>query len=110
MSFKVVILQSAQHDLKELRNYLVRHFSHSTWMLTSDKLKVALKALEASPLSGAVPAEIEMLNLGPFREIVCGMNRIIYETRQDVVFVHVIADTRRNMVDILTKRLLASVR
>jgi plasmid stabilization system protein ParE len=108
MSFKVVILKSAQYDLKELRSYLVGKFSQETWSTTSSKLKNALKTLETSPLSGAVPAEIEMLNLGPFRQIVSGMNRIIYETRQDIVFVHVIADTRKNMTALLTKRLLVS--
>jgi toxin ParE1/3/4 len=101
-------LKSAQHDLKELRNYIVRKFSHTTWLATSEKLKGALKTLEALPLSGNAPEEIEMLNLGSFRQIVSGMNRIIYETRQDVVFIHAIVDTRRNMTDLLTRRLLLS--
>jgi toxin ParE1/3/4 len=108
MSFKVVILKSAQYDLRELRNYMVRKFSHDAWLLTSEKLRKSLKILEVSPLVGAVPVEIELLNLGPFRQIISGMNRIIYETRQDVVFIHVIADTRRNMTELLTKRLLHS--
>jgi plasmid stabilization system protein ParE len=108
MSFKVVILKSAKYDIKQLRNYIVRKFSHETWLMTSEKLQKALRTLETTPLLGAVPEEIEMLNLGPFRQIVSGMNRIIYETRQDVVFIHVIADTRRNMTDLLTQRLLHS--
>ena len=108
MSFKVVILKSARHDLNELRNYIVNKFSHETWLITSDKLKSSLKTLELSPFSGCVPEEIEMLNLGPFRQIISDMNRIIYETRQDVVFVHAIVDTRRNLTSLLTKRLMHS--
>ena len=106
MSFKVVILNSAKLDLKELRDYVIARFSRSGWMETSEGLKKSMLMLAASPQTGSVPGEIEMLDLNEYRQVVSGMNRIIYEIRQDAVFIHAVVDVRRDMVSLLTKRLL----
>jgi toxin ParE1/3/4 len=106
MSYKVVILKSAQHDLKDLRDYIAGTFSHATWLMTSGRLQAALRTLQASPLAGGIPAEIEMLNLAGFRQVVVGKNRIIYEVRLDTIYVHVVTDGRRDMTALLTRRLM----
>jgi plasmid stabilization system protein ParE len=108
MSLRVVILQSAEADLKELRTYLLRQFSSQTWQNTYIDLKVAILGLADLPLSGSIPEEIEKLNLGQYRQIVCGMNRVIYEVREKSVFVHIIVDTRKSLPALLMKRLLNS--
>ncbi|WP_242208899.1 MULTISPECIES: type II toxin-antitoxin system RelE/ParE family toxin [unclassified Pseudomonas] len=106
MSLKVVILQSAQADLKELRTYLVRQFSLQIWQSTYADLKTAILGLADLPYSGSIPEEIEKLNLGQYRQIVLGMNRIIYEVREKTVFIHIIVDTRKSLPALLMKRLL----
>jgi plasmid stabilization system protein ParE len=108
MSLRVVILQSAEADLKELRTYLLRQFSSQTWQSTYIDLKAAILGLADLPLSGSIPEEIEKLNLGQYRQIVCGMNRVIYEVREKSVFVHIIVDTRKSLPALLMKRLLNS--
>lgn len=106
MSIKVVILESAEQDIKELRAYLVKNFSHATWLDTYGKLKKAIPVLTDFPFAGSIPDEFEMLNLSQYRQIISGMNRIIYEVRQDIIYIHVIADGRRNLDVLLAKRLL----
>ena len=106
MSFKVVILQSAETDLKELRTYLIKQFSNQTWQSTYASLKGAVRNLGAQPYSGSIPEEIEKLNLSQYRQIISGMNRVIYEIREQTVFVHIIADTRKSLPTLLMKRLL----
>jgi len=106
MSSKVVILNSAKLDLKELRDYVIARFSRSVWLETSESLKSTMLMLAGSPQAGSVPVEIEMLNLNEYRQVVSGMNRVIYEIRQDVVFIHAIVDVRRDMISLLTRRLL----
>lgn len=108
MSFKVVILKSAKSDLKDLRDYVIAKFSAQAWSETSRQLQKSLAMLADVPRIGSVPGEIEMLNLDEYRQVLSGMNRIIYEIRQDVVFIHAIVDVRRDMVSLLTKRLLRS--
>ncbi|MDD5036728.1 MAG: type II toxin-antitoxin system RelE/ParE family toxin [Methylococcaceae bacterium] len=106
MSLKVVILESAEHDLKELKGYIVRNFSHETWQNTYDTLKKAIRNLKTFPYAGSIPEEIEALNLSQYRQVLSGMNRIIYEVRQDTIYIHLIADARRDVNTLLTRRLL----
>ncbi|MFW9079153.1 type II toxin-antitoxin system RelE/ParE family toxin [Pseudomonas sp. P2757] len=106
MSLKIVILQSAETDLKDLRTYLIKQFSAQTWHSTYASLKVAIRGLASQPYSGSIPEEIERLNLGQYRQIISGLNRVIYEVREQIVYVHIIADTRKNLPTLLMKRLL----
>lgn len=106
MGFRVVILDSAEQDLKELRAYVLKNFSMETWRTTYAKIKEAIRNLQNFPQTGSIPEEIEKLNLTQYRQILSGMNRIIYEVRQDVIYVHIVVDARREMNALLTRRLL----
>jgi plasmid stabilization system protein ParE len=106
MSLKVVILESAEHDLKELRSYIVKNFSLKTWQNTYDKIKEVIRNLKTFPYTGSIPEEIEKLNLSQYRQVISGMNRIIYEVRQDTLYIHIIVDGRRDLTSLLTRRLL----
>mgnify|MGYP003393896432 CR=1 FL=1 len=106
MGVRVVILESAEQDLKELKGYLVKNFSIGTWQDTYGKLKKAIRLIKDHPLAGTVPEELELLDLSQYRQVLSGMNRIIYEVRQDIVYIHVIVDGRRDLKALLTRRLL----
>jgi plasmid stabilization system protein ParE len=109
MSFKIIILESAEHDLKELRSYIVKDFSHENWQKTFDRIKAAIRNLKTSPYAGSIPEEFEKINLSQYRQVKSGMNRIIYEVRQDSIYIHLIADTRRDLKTVLTRRLLRTI-
>jgi len=106
MSIKVVILESAEYDLKELKSYIVKDFSLKTWRNTYDKIKEVIRNLKTFPYAGSIPEEIERLNLSQYRQVISGMNRIIYEVRQDTIYIHIIVDGRRDLTSLLTRRLL----
>ncbi|MBC3255484.1 type II toxin-antitoxin system RelE/ParE family toxin [Pseudomonas paralactis] len=106
MTFKVVILHSAKRDLKDLKSYLSRQFSAATWQQSYDAIKQAIRLLDAQPYAGSIPEEIEKLNLSQYRQVVSGMNRIIYEIRAPFIYVHIIADTRKNLQALLLKNLI----
>ena len=106
MSLKVVILESAEHDLKELRSYIVKNFSLKTWQNTYNKIREVIRNLKIFPYAGSIPEEIEKLNLSQYRQVLSGMNRIIYEVRQDTLYIHIIVDARRDLKSLLTRRLL----
>ena len=106
MGLRVVILESAEQDLKELRSYLLKTFSADTWGTTYPKIKEAIRNLQNFPQAGCIPEEIEKLNLTQYRQVLSGMNRVIYEVRQDVIYIHIIVDARRDMNALLTRRLL----
>lgn len=106
MSVSVVFLDSAEQDLKELKTYLIRHFGKVTWSASYAKIKASVTNLQSFPLMGKVPEELESLNLTQYRQIISGMNRIIYEVRQQTIYIHIVCDTRKDMQSLLTRRLL----
>jgi toxin ParE1/3/4 len=109
MGLRVVILDSAERDLQELRASILKDFSQKTWQATYAKLKASIRNLRDFPQVGSIPEEIEKLNLTQYRQVLSGMNRVIYEVRQEVIYVHIIVDMRRDMSALLTRRLLRIV-
>jgi len=106
MKYEVVILKSAEQDLRDLRTYLLRQFGRDIWLESYEKIKVVIGNLKTFPFSGAVPDALEQINLAQYRQVLSGKNRIIYEVRQNIVYVHIVADSRRDMKTLLTRRLL----
>ena len=109
MSFQVVFLKSAEHDLKELKGYMVKNFGKDAWQASYTKIKDAVNTIGIFPLGGNVPEELERLNLTQYRQVVSGMNRIVYEVRQEIIYIHIVCDTRKDMKSLLTRRLLRIV-
>jgi len=105
---QVVLLQSAEQDLKELKTYMIKNFNNDAWQMSYQKIKESIKTIQRFPQSGKIPEELEKLNLSQYRQILAGMNRVIYEVRQQTIYIHIICDTRKDMVALLTKRLLRS--
>ncbi|TXT24370.1 MAG: hypothetical protein FD134_1605 [Gallionellaceae bacterium] len=106
MNYRIVFLASAEQDLKELKRYIVKNFSPQAWHSTYGKLKESIFNLKAFPLSGAIPEELAQLNITQYRQIVSGMNRVIYEARQNTIYIHIVADTRKDMKTLLIQRVL----
>jgi plasmid stabilization system protein ParE len=103
---KTVILTSAKNDLHQLRSYLLKNFSPDVWQTTYAKLKESIRNLSAFPCLGAVTPELADIHIHQYRQLICGMNRIIYEVRGDTLYVHVIVDTRRDLSALLLRRLV----
>lgn len=102
----VNILESAEQDLKELRAYIVFHFSKEQWLTTYGDIKEACKILAAYPQAGSIPEELAEFGTTQYRQIISGKNRIIYEIRDQAIFIHLIVDSRKDLQSILARRLL----
>ncbi|CAD9227961.1 Plasmid stabilization protein [Burkholderia cenocepacia] len=103
---KAVFLRSAETDLKELKSYVVKHFGKDTWQETYGKIKQSVALIESHPASGKIPEELATLNLTQYRQILSGMNRIIYEVRGDTAYIHIVCDTRKDLRSLLMRRIL----
>jgi plasmid stabilization system protein ParE len=106
MSLRVILLAGAEQDLRELRTYIVRNFGKEVWQASYGRIKEAVSNITSFPLVGAIPPELEKLQLVQYRQVLAGMNRIIYEVRQDIVYIHIICYSRKDMVSLLNRRLM----
>ena len=102
----IVFLHSAELDLLELKDYLLKHFGKTTWRASYRKIRDAVMRLKKFPLEGHVPDELASLNVTQYRQVIAGMNRIIYEVRGQTLYIHIVCDTRKDMQSLLTRRLL----
>lgn len=107
MTFNVVILEGAETDLKSLKRYLIKNFGVVVWQASYAQIKNDVHSLQKFLASGVIPDELGDLGLTQFRQLVSGMNRIIYEIRGEMIYVHAICDTRRDMQALLSRRLLS---
>ncbi len=100
---RVVFLRSAEADLRDLRTYVVKNSGAGTWSTTYCKIKDAVARIEAHPL---IPDEFRNLNIAQYRQVLSGMNRIVYEVRGDTAYIHLVCDTRRDLKALLMKRIV----
>lgn len=106
MTHRVVILEAAEEDIREIRRYVVKQFSQRTWNTTYSKLKQTIRSLADFPDSGNRVDELRDLNMLQFRQVIPGANRVIYQTGDEIVFVHLICDMRTDLASLLHRRLL----
>lgn len=106
MSVSVRVLRAAEADLGELRRYLCAGFGAAKWAETHESVRVAFARIAAHPEAGRVPDELAALGLVQYRQVLAGKNRILYELRGPVAYVHLICDARRDLKAVLLRRLL----
>ncbi len=56
--------------------------------------------------SGSLAVELEDLQLSQYRQVIVGMNRIIYEVRKPMIYIHLICDVRRELLQVLEQLIL----
>lgn len=105
-AMNVVFLHSAERDLLELKDYVLKNFGKTAWRSSYKKIKDAVIRLKKFPLEGHVPDELASLNVTQYRQVIAGMNRMIYEVRGQTLYIHIVCDTRKDMQSLLTRRLL----
>jgi len=103
---KAVFLEEAKVDVEELRRYVSKRFGVSTWRNTYQLLKHAIRDTLIFPLRGSVPDELLETGLMSYRQVLFGMNRIIYEVRGEILYIHIVCDARKDLRNLLLRRML----
>lgn len=97
---------SARSDLLQLRRYVIGRFDAATWSRSLTELRDGVALLADQPRLGTVPPELEELGIDRYLELAIGRNRLIYELRDDTVFILLVVDHRRDFRALLARRLL----
>src|ERR1700739_3535678 len=97
------ILPTARISIDEFRNYVVRTSGWETWRQTSAQMQDSITQVRRFPESGHIPVELEGFVEGGVPQILFGKNRIIYQVRDDTVFIHLVVDVRRDLPTLLQR-------
>ncbi len=106
MTYQVRLLDDAERDLEELVDYVAVHDSVDKALRLLDRLEEKCDSLSTHANRGHVPPELRKVGVSEYREIHLGPYRIIYRVEKREVYVYAVVDGRRDLRDLLQRRLL----
>ena len=108
MPYDVSLTKDAERDLEEICCYIAEHDSRDSADQVLDRLVQATDALRTSPERGSYVNELRSLGISEYRQIFFKPYRLIYRVHAKQVVAYVVADGRRDMESLLTRRLLGA--
>lgn len=103
--YKTIISRYAEDDLIEILEYYnAKNEAYSKKLLIA--LENRVEELKEFPERGRVVPELEKQNILEYRELIEGNYRIIFAIEDKNVIIHTIIDSRRNIEELLIKKLL----
>ena len=106
MSYKVLLTHSAERDLEAIYDYIAENDSQANANHVLDKLMELAESLATFPERGSYPKELLALGIREYRQAHFKPYRLIYRISGKQVIVYLIADGRRDMQTLLTRRML----
>ena len=106
MEYSVELTADAERDLEDIFDYLAQRDSPSRANQLIDEIEQDIELLSQYPNRGRVPSELLDHGIDRYRERIFKSFRIFYRVSDDVVYVALISDGRREMQDLLFRRLI----
>jgi toxin ParE1/3/4 len=104
--YKVFVVEEAETDLFEIHNYISIHDSERNASIVIDSIEEACLRLETFPNRGRIVPELRKINITSFFEIIHKPFRIIYQIIDNLVYIHAILDSRRDLEELLYNKIL----
>jgi toxin ParE1/3/4 len=106
MRLEVLLTEDAERDLEDIYDYIAEFDSPSNAEHVLDRLLDVVERLESLPERGSQPKELRSLGIHEYRQSFFKPYRVICRVIDDQVIIYVIADGRRDMQSLLSRRLL----
>ena len=108
MRYEVLLTAGAERDLEEICEYISEFDSPAKADYVLDRLLTVAGGLAAFPRRGSHPRELRDLGIREYRQAFSKPYRIIYRVSAQQAFIYLIADGRRDMQSLLSRRLLGA--
>jgi len=105
MSHKVIILDVAKPDFRQVRTYMKAQFGETVWEAVNLEFKAMLKDIGLNPDAGKQIDELVELGQMNFRFRLVRQTKIVYESDAKEVLVHMFIQTKQDFRTHLMKRL-----
>jgi len=103
--YLVNMTQNAENDLNEIILFIAQHNPQNAIKIM-EKIQAKINTLDHFPYRGSYVPELLIRNIKEYRQIIESPWKIIYKVDDDIVNILAIIDSRRNLQDILIKKLL----
>jgi len=108
MRYKINFVSDAEDDLFDIYKYVYQNDTEDSAEKLYEGLYRKCLTLENFPERGHVPAELKLLEIEDFLEILFKPYRIIYQVTGNEVYIYCVLDGRREIQKLLQERLLRS--
>lgn len=108
MRYEVLLTEGAERDLEAIHDYVAEFDSPASVSYVLEQLLETVETLATFPKRGSHPREMLVLGIRDYRQIFFKPYRAIYRVVEQRVYVYLIADGRRDMQSLLTRRLLGA--
>jgi toxin ParE1/3/4 len=108
MAYEVLLTEDAARDLEEIHGFILENDSAAAAAKILDGLEKALGHLENLPERGAYLKDLIALGIKDFRFVYFKPYKIIYRVSGESVLIYLVADGRRDMQNLLARRLLSA--
>jgi toxin ParE1/3/4 len=106
--YRVLLTKGAEQDLEAIYDYIAEFDAPANADHVLDRLMARAEQLAVMPERGSYPRELLDLGIKDYRQVFFKPYRLIYRVMGRDVAVFVIADGRRDMQSLLTRRLLGA--
>ncbi|MFH1049346.1 MAG: type II toxin-antitoxin system RelE/ParE family toxin [bacterium] len=106
MKNSIVILKPAREDIDDIFDFVSCNDSIENAENIIHHIEEKIRSLSKMAERGHIPPELIHTGFSDFREVHHKPFRIIYQLIEDNVFIHCVLDGRRNISDLLERRLL----
>ena len=106
MTYSVVIIDDARADILGICKYVLEHDSVQAADYVLEKIEELCCSLNNLPERGHVPPELARIDVTTYLEVHFKPYRVIYAIEGKRVFIHCVLDGRREIQDLLERRLL----
>ena len=106
--YRVLLTTGAEQDLEAIYDYIAEFDDPANADHVLDRLMATAEQLAVMPERGSYPRELLDLGIKDYRQVLFKPYRLIYRVTGRDVVVFVIADCRRDMQSLLTRRLLGA--
>ena len=105
---EVLLTEGAEQDLASIHDYIAEFDCVANADRVLEKLMDVVRSLSRFPERGSYPKELSSLGIREYRQTSFKPYRAIYRVVEKNVILYVIADGRRDMQALLTRRLLGA--
>lgn len=106
--YRVLLTMGAEQDLEAIYDYIAEFDDPANADHVLDRLMATAEQLAVMPERGSYPRELLDLGIKDYRQAFFKPYRLIYRVTGRDVVVFLIADGRRDMQSLLTRRLLGA--
>jgi toxin ParE1/3/4 len=105
--YNVFLLKEAEDDIEAILSYAAENGSIEDTLHLMQKIRERIDTLKIFPHRGNVPKELEAVGSYDYRQVIVSPFRLFYRVLDNDVFVALIADGRRDMEELLRRRLMS---